>query len=1081
MSEMVADIKTILMKRKVCFMRHTLFLLNIFIVQISFTQTPINGSAQEKYRVVQWGADDGLSAGNKKYMLKDAKGFLWVSSISGVSRFDGKTFKNYFIGFAAYPLVEDSLHNIWIGTNDGIWRYDIKADTFSNFKSYPDSNQGSSHCYPFQATKNEVYVVHIWSLTIYAFNVHTLEKKVLIKLDPSEPVDLNNNPEQSIIYDERTKSLWMSEGFEDKPGGGLFQISLSTGKREHFTWPCFKKMNHHPHLSQGMCFDRKRNCLWLNTKDGLMQFTIDDKRIHHINALNEWVNLKDYNFLDHLGITLDLHNRVWVSTHPKGIFIYDPVTQSTSIPRDPKLENAISEAACSIYCDRDGIIWSSGENIRQLIPFVPAVIHYDSKTFHSQIQNMVLADNGRILLGGWSGLYSFDPVSGSITMLKNGLNAMGIGYSNFPMMIDTIHQKAWIGVEHPWGINEMDIPSLAYRPLTFKDISGADMIPGRINYLLSRPFRNGFLFVMNNKGIFYVNKDSLVAQQVLNIPQNIYSMVLADDKYLNLFCDGSVKYLTYANKNNKWIRTANPLDSIGWANIFYDKVDQTYWVSTFNQLLFHYNSNFKRLRTYTEKDGLPAQSFVQIVSDNTGNIWLANLVGMISELNIKTGQFTSLSEKDGYQKNFFGYACPFTEDANGDLYFSGNTGIDKVSPGKFISAPPSSVYLQSLEVNQKAISTATGVNNLTGLALKYFQNSIYIETGIIDYYSKGNSRIRYKLEGLNDNWQYAPDYYTIRYDGLQPKKYRLVIQASNATNEFNGPEKFLVIKISPAFWNTWWFRIAAITSMATLFYGLIRWRLKQKFQLKLEQSEKEKQIAELKQNASELEMQALRSQMNPHFIFNSLNSINMFILENNKLQASDYLSKFSRLVRLILQNSRDTFIPLERELEALRLYLELESLRFQDKFEYTISVGDEVDTGQVEVAPLIIQPYVENAIWHGLIPKKGKGHVGVEVYQQEKILFCKISDDGIGRKEASAKKSRTNVTNKSMGMRITADRIALLQQQKDNNTFISITDLVLADGTPGGTEVLIKIPVHYVNGIIIDDGEVSNRVPFSSF
>src|SRR6185369_6678966 len=107
---------------------------------------------------------------------------------------------------------------------------------------------------------------------------------------------------------------------------------------------------------------------------------------------------------------------------------------------------------------------------------------------------------------------------------------------------------------------------------------------------------------------------------------------------------------------------------------------------------------------------------------------------------------------------------------------------------------------------------------------------------------------------------------------------------------------------------------------------------------KAERSEKELQVAELNQKATELEMQALRSQMNPHFIFNSLNSINMFILENNKLKASEYLTKFSKLIRLILQNSQEAFIPLERELEALQLYLELESLRFNNKFEYKISI-----------------------------------------------------------------------------------------------------------------------------------------------
>jgi hypothetical protein len=223
---------------------------------------------------------------------------------------------------------------------------------------------------------------------------------------------------------------------------------------------------------------------------------------------------------------------------------------------------------------------------------------------------------------------------------------------------------------------------------------------------------------------------------------------------------------------------------------------------------------------------------------------------------------------------------------------------------------------------------------------------------------------------------------------------------------------------------------------------------------------------QLKQKASELEMQALRAQMNPHFIFNSLNSINMFILENNKLQASEYLSKFSKLIRLILQNSQEAFIPLERELESLQLYLELESLRFEQRFEYKINVAGNVDTAMLKVPPLIIQPYAENAIWHGLMHlpdrqagKKEKGHLEIELYVKEGILFCRITDDGIGRKKANELKSKSASIHKSMGMRITADRIAMIQQQ--NKTSITITDLVLADGDPGGTEVLIKIPVSY--------------------
>ena len=215
----------------------------------------------------------------------------------------------------------------------------------------------------------------------------------------------------------------------------------------------------------------------------------------------------------------------------------------------------------------------------------------------------------------------------------------------------------------------------------------------------------------------------------------------------------------------------------------------------------------------------------------------------------------------------------------------------------------------------------------------------------------------------------------------------------------------------------------------------------------------------LKQRSADLEMQALRAQMNPHFLFNSLNSINMFILENNKLQASEYLSKFSRLIRLILQNSQEAFIPLDKELEALQLYMELESLRFENKFEYAISVADDIDTTAVRVPPLIIQPYVENAIWHGLIHKKDKGYLEIKVYSQDDILVYKIVDNGIGRKKAEELKSKSAIKEKSMGMRITADRIAILRQQKE--TSITISDLLLDSGNPGGTEIMIEIPILY--------------------
>jgi len=231
--------------------------------------------------------------------------------------------------------------------------------------------------------------------------------------------------------------------------------------------------------------------------------------------------------------------------------------------------------------------------------------------------------------------------------------------------------------------------------------------------------------------------------------------------------------------------------------------------------------------------------------------------------------------------------------------------------------------------------------------------------------------------------------------------------------------------------------------------------------LNMQQLENEKEHAKLQHRATDLEMQALRSQMNPHFIFNSLNSINRFILQNNKLSASEYLTKFSKLVRLILQNSQASLISLESELESLKLYLDLEALRFDYRFGYKISITSGLDIDILKIPPLIIQPYVENAIWHGLMPKEEKGQLDIEVSQENDHLFIRISDDGVGRKQSAAFGSKNTTLHKSMGLRITADRIAMVQRSSMKESSVIINDMMNPDGTPAGTEVTIKIPVLY--------------------
>ncbi|GAC1423067.1 MAG: hypothetical protein NVS9B7_23270 [Flavisolibacter sp.] len=226
--------------------------------------------------------------------------------------------------------------------------------------------------------------------------------------------------------------------------------------------------------------------------------------------------------------------------------------------------------------------------------------------------------------------------------------------------------------------------------------------------------------------------------------------------------------------------------------------------------------------------------------------------------------------------------------------------------------------------------------------------------------------------------------------------------------------------------------------------------------------------AELQHHVTDLEMQALRAQMNPHFIFNCLSSINRFILKNETEAASNYLTKFSRLIRTVLTNSKKAFISLEDELEMLRLYLDMEKLRFKDSFDYSITFVNSIDNGNVFLPPLLMQPFAENAIWHGLMHKEGPGKLEIELRIDEKVLTCAISDNGIGRKKAAALKSKSAEKNKSLGLQITKERLALLNEKFSGETFLNIHDLFDEDARPVGTKVILKMNYKNLTEIFLE-------------
>ncbi|HMH33981.1 MAG TPA: ATP-binding protein [Puia sp.] len=810
--------------------------LLVFISLISSAQLPNNENKSSGYRMISWNFQQGLLYGRTTSFVKDKNGFLWIGTVNGLNRFDGSGFKNYFsnqsgnqsiISNQVLSLVQDSLNNIWIGTDKGLSLYNSQADSFSNFLPDPGASFEFKDIIPFWATSDEVFCVESDSLFV-SYNVHSYVKKKLAalpgKFEHREAIGLS-------IYESKTNAVWLVPASGSLSArSGLFRFSLSTGKLELFDWPCFRHIPNHWHLTEGICYDRKRNSIWLNSEEGLMQLTLNDKKYQYVSALKNIFNRG-------VGIQMDTKNRVWVGTGNKGIIVYDPDSVSFEKPfaADSALSAKMNNFNYRILCDREGIVWigywiGSPMGINQLIPMSKSIYQYpgDTRKRNSLRTSYGFAmdnDGDKVWIFGRDGLDVFDPAQESFKQIGPGdFLSPDKNKQIFFLTANKGPNKGLFSVEQNGGLYEMDLSTKKYKPLTLTDKSNHPILNLRMSSVAT-PLNKHELIISNENDslVFILNKDSTTAHLLVDAGDSAISDIVTDDDHLIFLkrkkAEGSS---TYSFAKGKLFRIGCPLDTLQWNNIVTDPADHSYWVALPGALV-HYDQHFGPIHRYTRNDGIPLVNVWGIKPDGRGNIWF-NTETSIARLNPATGKITTISEKDGWHEHGFKTSTVVVQDTKGDLYFFGYGSLDRVSPTKFIETyPPPSIYLKSIEINQQPFPLSTGANNLTALSLTYAQNRISINIGIIDFFSGGKSQIRYKL-GEHGNWQYGPSDYSIYYESLPPCQYKLIMQASNASGAYTGPERVLLIDINPPWWKrTWSYAIFVLAFVASL-WAFIRYR-----------------------------------------------------------------------------------------------------------------------------------------------------------------------------------------------------------------------------------------------------------------
>lgn len=532
----------------------------------------------------------------------------------------------------------------------------------------------------------------------------------------------------------------------------------------------------------------------------------------------------------------------------------------------------------------------------------------------------------------------------------------------------------------------------------------------------TRSIQNHKSLVLSQKGIQIFN-DNESYPSYTSYPQFVKLNAIDAIDYRDGYLIGGKDGLYYLEDDVKVkLDSIHPFFSYRINSI--ERIDTIYYLGSIGGGLAIWDGHHD-VAVINEEDGLISNNIEKVVTDSLNKIVLCTKYGM-SRLSLEDSiQIDNYTMSHGLPANQVNDAMFF----NDTLIIATSKGLAYMPPLAIQYASPRQPLVESIIVNSKES------NLLDSLELVYYENAIAITYKALDYTQVNPIRYRYKLN--ESAWSVTKDI-EVNFAALQPGDYQFQVSASNKDGEWSSPA-YVTFKISPPLWRTKLFLMSLALCIAFAIYSIYRRRLK----VIQDKTTLEKEILKL-------ERSALQAQMNPHFIFNCLNSIQSFIISNESELAMDYLSKFAKLIRQNLNASYTNKVSLDQEIRMLDNYLALEQLRCNHVFTYSISVAENIDPIAIEFPPLLVQPYAENAIIHGMKYMKSGGKINITFNIEDTNLQIKVSDNGPGMLTTKVKKQ-------SIGMQLTERRLAL------NNSIAQDNYTVKISSNEHGTEVNLFI------------------------
>jgi ligand-binding sensor domain-containing protein len=1047
-------------------MRCSFFLLFLLAANLLYSE-PVS------LRFTHFGTAEGFSSDEINCMAQDPRGFLWVGTQSGLDFFDGqrvKTFRHADNDPSSLPsndvisLLYDHRGKMWVGTNAGIALFDEHTQRFRIFNSY---TKEKTKCWCHRLYEDKAGI--IWFSCVEGLGRIDPET-FAIKTYPLFGPSSQSQQEWLIgsLLETRDGKLWVGSA------SGLFLFDRKTEKFSGSLLP----VSGLPLTTK--ISDNVVESLWEDDDGTLWVATWGSGLRHYFpkDGHTETFLFKTNPFMNVNNIVMDLTHRncageedwLWLSTADNGVMIFNRRTKKFSTyrhdPADPY--SVSSDFVGKLFRANDGNLWAlSPHGINLLDRYAqrpetyPVVAPQPNPVLRyvaSVNEDMADPSGNRLWLTmDLDGLVLYDRTSKSVLRWYGNFPApqQGEGSHHVVRCFCQDHTgRTWFG--NDYGFYLLD--TISGKAKWFRPNGGDGKTTVFEDYVSSIvEDRNGLLWMSTRGGLgrfdpatenFHLFK--VISDSGHREENRMRELLLAKDgrfwfstKTRGVGCfDPKAETFTSFEKE---LPVAYP------GSIAEDSKGRI-WIAHLTGLCM-YDPVTKKTETYTQEQGLGGDQTYRVVVDSHDMIWVS-VRGGLTRLDPATKTMRVFRKEDGLQEN----EVDDLHAGKDDRFYIGWPGLFQAFTPQEMEANPftAPACMTGFRIFDKPVSFDRDSITQFPVTLSYRQNIITFEFAAPDYSQSKRTHYRYMLEGFDKDWVDAGTKNSATYTNLDGGDYVFKVIAANANDIWNKQPAIFLLHVTPPFWKTGWFRFSSALVIALLVFLLYRRSVNRI-------RKEEKQKTEFNRKVAEAEMKALRAQMNPHFIFNCMNTIDALVMQRNYDKASAFLNKFSRLIRMVLENSMHKLVPLSTDVQALEIYLQLERERFEEHFDYSITIDEALPAEDYLVPPLLLQPYAENAILHGLRHKEGKGFLHVAMSEENERLKIIVEDNGIGREASSALREKNRPGHRSLGTQVTNERIDIFNFTSGTKADAETEDLFDTAGRPCGTRVVLHLPLIHKN------------------